>query len=72
LHEVEYINPCWKTDESKPVLFTGFLFAKKDVVYKDRRVGWQSGELQLYKILSDLSVGGERRRLPFLLLKSPK
>ncbi|OPX84603.1 MAG: hypothetical protein A4E52_01717 [Pelotomaculum sp. PtaB.Bin013] len=61
LHEIEYINSYWKTNEGQPVLFVGYLFVKKGAAYKGCKVGWNFGDLILCDILSDLSIGGERR-----------
>ncbi len=65
LHESEFIAPVVrdeKTKEQSPVYFVGYIFIKDGAKTKDNEpVGWDSEDIKLKPILSEVFVGGDRK-----------
>ncbi len=60
LHETEFFIPHSKGENSKQVFFIGHIFMQNDIKYKNKTIGWNSGDLELLNILEQIFAGGER------------
>jgi len=61
LHESEFIAPC-VGEEQSPVYFVGYILIKDGAKTKDNEsVGWDSEDIKLKPILSEIFVGGDRK-----------
>ncbi len=61
LHESEFIAPCVGAEQSS-VYFVGYIFIKNGAKTKNNEfVGWDSEEIKLKPILSEVFVGGDRK-----------
>jgi len=63
LHESEFIAPVVRDEETKeqiPIHFVGYIFIKDGAKTEyDETVGWDSGDIKLKHILSEIFIGGD-------------
>jgi len=60
LHETEFISPKTENEHNRQIYSVGHIFVKEGVKYNDRLINWDSGDIKLKEVLSELFVGGER------------
>lgn len=60
LHETEFISPKTGDKHNRQVYFVGHIFVKEGVKHNYKSINWDSGDVKLGKVLSEIFVGGER------------